>query len=190
MDYELQVGPYKFSRRDCRNILELYSDDGATLWKIKERYYPLAGLNQIALSIFHGFIDAPKYKIPDYMFNSNNINIFTFNIGEYQPKPNGMNYTLDIGPYPFTRDDACNIDRVYRTEHLSLWHLKEKYYPRASPNEIALAIAHGWMDLPKHEVANFMFDSENIEMKAFNIGEPNVKWYQRREGQGRAKVKN
>ena len=53
-----------------------------------------------------------------------------------------------------------------------------------------MAIAHGWMDLPKDEVANFMFSSNNIDMEAYNVGEPNLKWYQRREGQGRAKGKN
>ena len=190
MDYVLQVGAYKFTREDARSIHRLYNDEYLTLWEIKERYYPLAGLNEIAMSIQHGLMDLPRDQVPNFMFNSNNINIYAFDIGQYRRQPSGMNYVLHVGPYPFTREDACNIDRIYRTEHLTLWQIKEKHYPMASPNEIAMGIAHGWMDLPRDEVANFMFNSDDIEMEAYNIGEPNPKWYQRREGQGRAKGKN
>ena len=190
MDYVVQVGAYKFTREDARSIHRLYNDEYLTLWEIKERYYPLASLNEIAMSIQHGLMDLPRDQVSNFMFNSNNINIYAFDIGQHRRQPSGMNYVLHVGPYPFTREDACNIDRLYRTKHLTLWQIKEKHYPMANPNEIAMGIAHGWMDLPRNQVANFMFSSEDMEMKAYNIGEPSPKWYQSREGQGRAKGKN
>ena len=185
MDYVLQVGAYNFTREDARKIRRFYRDGGLTLWQIQEQYYPQADLNEIGMAIQHGLMDAPRALLADFMFNSDNINICTFNMGQPRPQPSGMNYLLRVGSYHFYREDARRIDRLYRNEHLSLWQIKENHYPMANLHEIAMGISHGWMDLKREQVANSMFESENINIDAYHIGEPSPRWYRDREGQGR-----
>ena len=189
MDYVLHVGPYILDREDARNINRLYRDEHLTLWQIKVQHYPLATLNEIAMGIQHGWMDSPRNQVANFMFNSEDINISAFRYGRRPRRPSVMNYVLHVGSYIFTREDARNIDRLYRGEHLTLWQIKEQHYPMANLNEIAMGIEHGWMDLPRSQVADYMFSSDEVDMNAYNIGQPSLKWYRNREGQGRPKIK-
>ena len=96
-----------------------------------------------------------------------------------------MDYLLHVGAYIFTREDALNIYRFYSVEHLTFWQIKERHYPMANLREIGVAITHGEMDLPRNQMPRFTFDTDDLELDEYNIGQPSLLWYRNREGQGR-----
>ena len=80
----LKAGAYNFHMEDVEMIYALYSYHNWTLWKIKERRFKQASIEEIAVAVLHGRMDKkklPYYQRARFTYDPDNIDLSEFNLG-------------------------------------------------------------------------------------------------------------
>ena len=88
----LRAGTYRFSKEHVDLIYKLHDRDAWTLWDIKDIYFTDATLEQLAIAVSHGRMDADNIPFsgrPRHTFDPSMIVLEEFNVGD--PPPNGDN---------------------------------------------------------------------------------------------------
>ena len=91
-----------------------------------------------------------------------------------QLRPDRSNI-LRAGSYRFQMEDVELIYKLYEIAKWSLYEIKERKFENATVQQIAVAVAHGRMDvekLPYFQRATFTYDPDVILLSEFNVGHP------------------